>query len=287
MGRRRRLPGTVNTDFDSGVTHQGVTFPPVGVRTLARNGSGPAATLGAANRRCCRSTPDSASAVLGPTASAAAGQRQRRRPRASSKVGIDVRDVVLGHRRTRRRQRRPSSWRRRPTERRGRARTAAAPVLQGHTLRRSTQNGVYAPDVVYDAGGSRHARTACGTRAGPASSARSATRRRPTASRGSSTPELGQGLRSPVLEHGRPARPTASAPPTRRVIKDGSTWKMWYTGDDSSKKRVAYATSTDGVTWAKGGKVIAPEDPGVEREPRVRRVRADRLEDGERATRCC
>ena len=38
---------------------------------------------------------------------------------------------------------------------------------------------------------------------------------------------------------------------------------MWYTGDDSSKKRIAYATSTDGVTWAKGGKVIAPEDPGV------------------------
>ena len=38
---------------------------------------------------------------------------------------------------------------------------------------------------------------------------------------------------------------------------------MWYTGDDSSKKRVAYATSADGVTWAKGGKVISPEDPGV------------------------
>jgi predicted GH43/DUF377 family glycosyl hydrolase len=47
------------------------------------------------------------------------------------------------------------------------------------------------------------------------------------------------------------------------VLKDGSVWKMWYTGDDSSKKRIAYATSPDGVTWAKGGKVIAPEDPGV------------------------
>ena len=38
---------------------------------------------------------------------------------------------------------------------------------------------------------------------------------------------------------------------------------MWYTGDDSSKKRIAYATSTDGIAWSKGGKVIAPEDPGV------------------------
>jgi len=47
------------------------------------------------------------------------------------------------------------------------------------------------------------------------------------------------------------------------VLKDGSTWKIWYTGDDSNKKRIAYATSVDGMTWAKGGKVIAPEDPGV------------------------
>ena len=34
----------------------------------------------------------------------------------------------------------------------------------------------------------------------------------------------------------------------------------WYTGDDSNRKRIAYATSADGVTWQKGGKVIAPED---------------------------
>ena len=47
------------------------------------------------------------------------------------------------------------------------------------------------------------------------------------------------------------------------MLKDGATWKLWYTGDDSSKKRIAYATSADGVAWTKGGKVIAPEDPGA------------------------
>src|SRR5262245_55991733 len=35
-----------DTDFANGITHQGVTFPPVGVGTLARTGAGPAATLG-------------------------------------------------------------------------------------------------------------------------------------------------------------------------------------------------------------------------------------------------
>src|SRR5512132_531523 len=34
-----------DTDFTNGVTHQGVTFPPIGVGTLARTGGGPAATL--------------------------------------------------------------------------------------------------------------------------------------------------------------------------------------------------------------------------------------------------
>ena len=47
------------------------------------------------------------------------------------------------------------------------------------------------------------------------------------------------------------------------MIKDGQTWKMWYTGDDSNRKRVAYATSEDGITWTKGGRVISPEDSGV------------------------
>jgi hypothetical protein len=57
-----------HTDFDNGITFQSVTFPPVGVRTLTRTGSGPGATLGlpttllpltldSASRHWRRSTP--------------------------------------------------------------------------------------------------------------------------------------------------------------------------------------------------------------------------------------
>ena len=73
----------------------------------------------------------------------------------------------------------------------------------------------------------------------------------------------GPGLPVPVLEHGPAGSADSFSAADPTVLRDGSTWKMWYTGDDSSKKRIAYATSLDGVTWAKGGKVIAPEDPGV------------------------
>jgi hypothetical protein len=35
-----------DTDFDSGITYQSILFPPVGVRTLTRSGTGAGATLG-------------------------------------------------------------------------------------------------------------------------------------------------------------------------------------------------------------------------------------------------
>ena len=66
-----------------------------------------------------------------------------------------------------------------------------------------------------------------------------------------------------MLDHGIAGSADSFSAADPSVLKDGSVWKMWYTGDDSNKKRIAYATSTDGMTWAKGGKVIAPEDPGV------------------------
>ena len=67
----------------------------------------------------------------------------------------------------------------------------------------------------------------------------------------------------PVLDHGRPGAPDSFAAADPSILRDGTTWKMWYTGDDSNKKRIAYATSSDGIAWNKGGKVIAPEDPGT------------------------
>jgi predicted GH43/DUF377 family glycosyl hydrolase len=48
---------------------------------------------------------------------------------------------------------------------------------------------------------------------------------------------------------------------TPSVIKDGSTYKMWYTGRDASvppKERIGYATSTDGTTWTRQGTALNP-----------------------------
>jgi predicted GH43/DUF377 family glycosyl hydrolase len=67
----------------------------------------------------------------------------------------------------------------------------------------------------------------------------------------------------PVLDHGQPGSADSFAALDPSVMKDGQTWKMWYTGDDSNRKRVAYATSQDGINWTKGGRVISPEDSNV------------------------
>ena len=40
------------------------------------------------------------------------------------------------------------------------------------------------------------------------------------------------------------------------VILDGATYKMWYGGDDGTKLSIGYATSADGITWAKQGMVL-------------------------------
>src|SRR4029453_12330988 len=59
-----------DTDFANGITHQGVVFPPVGVGTLARSGSGPAATLSLPTT-LLPLTFDAANPILSPTTSAA------------------------------------------------------------------------------------------------------------------------------------------------------------------------------------------------------------------------
>jgi predicted GH43/DUF377 family glycosyl hydrolase len=37
----------------------------------------------------------------------------------------------------------------------------------------------------------------------------------------------------------------------RSVIFDGEIYKMWYGGDDGNKRRIGYATSSDGIEWVK------------------------------------
>ena len=40
------------------------------------------------------------------------------------------------------------------------------------------------------------------------------------------------------------------------VIFDSGLYRMWYTANDSNNRRIAYASSSDGVTWARGGLVV-------------------------------
>ena len=49
------------------------------------------------------------------------------------------------------------------------------------------------------------------------------------------------------------------------VIKDESTYKMWYSGHDGTKWRIGYATSSDGISWTKhaSNPVIDLSTPGA------------------------
>ena len=245
-----------DTDFANGITHQGVLFPPIGVGTLARTGSGPAATLSLPTTLLPLS-PDPASPVLEPTASTALDSDNVDDP-TLVKVGsiytmwysgtpedggpsaVFVATSTDG-----------TTWVRG---------NGGAPVLQG-TPSAFDQDGVYGPDVVYDpADPVSPYRMWYSGRAGVFGAIGYAT----SADGISWTKYPGRGqLPLAVLTHGPAGSADSFSAVDPSVLRDGSTWKMWYTGDDSSKKRVAYATSTDGITWAKGGKVIAPEDPGV------------------------
>ena len=245
-----------DTDFVNGISHQGVVFPPVGVGTLARSGSGPAAALSLPTTLLPLSL-DAANPVLRPAASAALDSDNVDDP-SLAKVGstyvmwysgtpedggpsaIFIATSTNG-----------TTWTRG---------NGGAPVLQGTPLS-FDQDGVFGPDVVYDpADPTTPYRMWYSGRGGVFGAIGYA-----TSTDGISWvkyPGVGQ-LPLAVLTHGPAGSADSFSAADPSVLKDGSTWKMWYTGDDSSKKRVAYATSTDGITWAKGGKVIAPEDPGV------------------------
>jgi predicted GH43/DUF377 family glycosyl hydrolase len=66
-----------------------------------------------------------------------------------------------------------------------------------------------------------------------------------------------------VLDHGIGGSGDSFSAADPSVIKDGPVWKMWYTGDDSNRKRINYATSVDGIEWQKGGTVLGPESANV------------------------
>src|SRR5262245_6390969 len=242
------------TDFDNGITYESVTYPSVGARTLVRTGSGPAAVL-ALPTTLLPLAPE-ANPVLAPTPSAALDNDHVDDP-SVAKVGPTY---VMWYSGSSDDGRKAAIFMATSSDGTTWARAnGGAPVLQG-SASAFDDSGVYAPDVVYDPGDVMTPyRMWYSGRAGPFGAIGYA-----TSLDGVTWTKLGSpGVPRPVLEHGVAGSADSFSAADPSVLKDGSTWKMWYTGDDSSKKRIAYATSTDGVAWSKGGKVIAPEDPGM------------------------
>lgn len=239
-----------DTDFVNGVNFQAMLFPSVGVSTLAVSGSGTAAglTLPATPLPL---TPDGANPVLQPTSATVLDNDSVDDP-TLAKVGSTYYMWYSG---TSEDGQRPAIFLATSVNSTTWARANGGnPVLQG-SAGAFDEDGVYGADVVYDPTNqlapfqmwySGRADVFGGI--GYATSSDGVTwTKYPTA----------------VVGHGPPGSADSFAAADPTVLHDGSVWKMWYTGDDSSKKRIAYATSADGVTWAKGGKVIAPEDAGV------------------------
>jgi predicted GH43/DUF377 family glycosyl hydrolase len=243
-----------NTDFTNGISYQSTLFPPVGVSTLSISGTGPTATLALPTTPLPLSS-DAANPVLGPTASTV-GDGDNVDDPTVIKVGATYDMYYTGYPED---GRAPAIYLATSVDATNWTRAnAGAPVLQG-TAGAFDEDGVYGADVIYDPtdllapykmwysgrqgvfGGIGYA----------------------TSLDGVTWTKFGGTTPLPVLDHGLAGSADSFSAADPSVLKDGSTWKMWYTGDDSNKKRIAYATSSDGMTWAKGGKVIAPEDPGV------------------------
>ena len=245
-----------DTDFDGGVNFQSIVFPPLGVPTLSRSGTGPAASLGLP-ATLLPLTPDGANPVLGPAAAGVLDGDNVDDP-ALVKVGSNYYMWYSG---TAENGGSPALFLATSTNGTTWARANSGNAVLQPTAGAFDEDGVYGADVVYDpADPFTPFRMWYSGRADVFGAIGYATSTDGT----TWTKYTGAGpLPIPVLTHGPAGSADSFSAADPAVLKDGSTWKMWYTGDDSSKKRIAYATSTDGIVWAKGGKVIAPEDPGA------------------------
>ncbi|MGZ4391921.1 MAG: hypothetical protein ACXVRK_07380, partial [Gaiellaceae bacterium] len=236
------------------VTYQGQPFGPVGVSTLQTSGSGAAAALTLPTTPLPL-TADAADPVLGPTASTVGDGDDVDDPTVL-KVGATYDMWYTGYPED---GGPPAIFLATSTDGANWTRAnGGSPVLQG-TAGAFDANGVYGADVVYDPVLAMYRMWYSG-RAGAFGGIGYATSPDGVTW---TTYTNGGALPVAVLDHGLAGSADSFSAADPSVLLDGSTWKMWYTGDDSNKKRIAYATSPDGIAWAKGGKVIAPEDPGV------------------------
>jgi len=243
-----------DSDFNNGISYQSTLFPPFGVSTLQTSGTGAAATLTLPSTPLPLS-PDAADPVLDPTASTVGDGDDVDDPTVV-KVGTTYDMWYTGYAED---GSAPAIFLATSTDGINWVRVNSGnPVLQG-TAGAFDANGVFGADVVYDPTDSLAPyKMWYSGRQGVFGGIGYA-----TSLDGLSWTQYGGSTPLAVVGHGLAGSADSFSAADPSVLKDGSTWKMWYTGDDSSKKRIAYATSEDAMTWAKGGKVIAPEDPGV------------------------
>jgi predicted GH43/DUF377 family glycosyl hydrolase len=241
-GAATTTPWDTSADFTTGVTYQSLPFGPIGQSTLAVGGN--SLTLPAT---FVPLDPD-ADPVLRPTASTALDSDNVDDPTVA-RVGSGY---VMWYSGTAEDGRGPAIFE--ATSSNGKTWTpapAGAPVMTG-TPGTFDARGVFAPDVLYD-----------GTDA-------VTPYRMYYSGKGDVFGAIGYATSAdgvtwvkhagPVVDHGPAGSPDSFAASDPSVLKDGATYKLWYTGDDSSRERIVYATSPDGITWTKGGKVFAPED---------------------------
>jgi predicted GH43/DUF377 family glycosyl hydrolase len=243
-----------DSDFNNGINYQSTPFPPVGVSTLQTSGAGVAATLTLPSTPLPLS-PDAANPVLDPTASAVGDGDDVDDPTVV-KVGTTYDMWYTGYAED---GSAPAIFLATSADGVNWVRAnSGSPVLQG-MAGAFDADGVFGADVVYDPTDSTAPyKMWYSGRQGVFGGIGYA-----TSLDGLSWTQFGGSTPLPVVGHGLAGSADSFSAADPSVLKDGSTWKMWYTGDDSNKKRIAYATSNDGMVWAKGGKVIAPEDPGV------------------------
>ena len=64
-----------------------------------------------------------------------------------------------------------------------------------------------------------------------------------------------------VLDLGPPGSYDSAGARSSYIMKDGATYRMWYSGSDGSRWRMLYATSTDAVSWTRQGVAINVQIP--------------------------
>jgi predicted GH43/DUF377 family glycosyl hydrolase len=249
-----------DTNFNTGATSDLTTVGPVGVSTLATDGSGNPASL------ILPTTPlplarDGANPVLSPPPSAVLDNDNVDDP-SVVKIGSDY---YMWYSATAEDGSGPAIFLATSTDGQTWAKVGGGnpvPVLEG-TPGAFDEHGVFGPDVIYDPGDPAAPLKMWYSGKGETFGAIGYATSTDGLSWTKHDDALTASSTDPVLDHGPAGAPDSFAAADPAVLKDGTSWRMWYTGDDSNKKRVAYAASADGVTWTKGGKVISPEDAGA------------------------